>query len=124
MCSSNANVDKPSIFLCSNESSYRHSSGSEGNSQKSYSSKAGPSSSMMTQPNTDGMRIIRQSLSEFIISQEIADVIMFSWRVSTKMQYNVYINQWIQFCNKRTCDPLHLTVNMFWAIYIAYKKKV
>ena len=110
-CSNYTNVAKPSIFLSSNESSDRHSPCSEGNCQKFYSSKTGPSTSTKSQPNTDGMQIIRQSLYECRISPEIADVIMFSWRGSTKKQYNVYINQWIQFCGKRTCDPLHPTVN-------------
>ena len=110
-CSSYTNVAQSSIFPSSDESSYRSSSASEGNCQKSYSSEAGPSTSTMSQPNVDGMQIIRQSLSECRISPEIANVIMFSWRGSTKKQYNVYIGKWIQFCSKRTCDPLHPTVN-------------
>eukprot|EP00112_Aurelia_sp_Birch-Aquarium-sp1_P014613 Seg317.5 transcript_id=Seg317.5/GoldUCD/mRNA.D3Y31 product="hypothetical protein" protein_id=Seg317.5/GoldUCD/D3Y31 len=121
--SSYTNVAKPSIFLSSDESSYRLSSSSEGNSQKSYSSKARLSTSTKSQPNTDGMQIIRQSLFECRISSEIADVIMFSWRGSTKKQYNVYINQWIQFCSERTCDPLHPTVNnVLFYLHSLYEK--
>ena len=54
-----------------------------------------------------GMQIIRHSLSECQVPPDIADVIMQSWRTSTQKQYQVYINQWVQFCLQ---DPLCPTV--------------
>ena len=66
---------------------------------KSCSPKTELSSSTKSQINTDGMQIIRQSLSKYRISPEMANFI-----------YNVYINQCVQFCSERACDPMHPTV--------------
>ena len=87
------NVAKSNIFSCSNEPSHRHSPISESVCQKPCSPKTELSSSTNSQFSTDDMQIIRQSLSKYRISPEIANFIMLSWRESTKKQYNVYINQ-------------------------------
>lgn len=39
------------------------------------------------------------------ISPEVRDVIMNSWRHSTKQQYEVYIKIWIDYCLTRSKDP-------------------
>jgi hypothetical protein len=57
------------------------------------------------------MQIIRHSLHERNISPEIADIIMLSWRNSTRKQYRVYINKWVHFCSEKSFDPVHPTVN-------------
>ena len=51
------------------------------------------------------MQIIRHSLSECQVPPDVADVIMQSWRTSTQKQYQVYMNQWVQFCLQRPQDP-------------------
>ena len=34
------------------------------------------------------------------ISPEAADLILSSWRMSTRKQYGMYVKQWLSFCSK------------------------
>jgi hypothetical protein len=56
------------------------------------------------------MRLIACRLSGKIsdqgISSKAADIIVASWRPSTKKQYSVYIKKWIQFCRERQISSI------------------
>ena len=50
---------------------------------------------------------IRQELKNRGIQQGARDLILQSWRDGTKQKYNVYINQWFEFCKSKSIDPFH-----------------
>ena len=50
---------------------------------------------------------IRQELKNRGIQQGARDLILRSWRDGTKQKYNVYINQWFEFCKSKSIDPFH-----------------
>ena len=53
----------------------------------------------------DSMSCIRESFSYLHLPEEVAKVVMGSWRTSTKKQYHTYINKWLDFCCQRQIDP-------------------
>ena len=59
------------------------------------------------------MQIIGQSLQHLGMSSDIVEVIVQSWRDSTRKQYKVYISKWLQFCCEGPHDPLHPSVRFF-----------
>ena len=88
----------------------RHASYSESFSSESGSSNSEQSPSTSSTIRPVGMQIIGQSLQHSGISSDIVEVIMQSWRDSTREQYKVYINKWLQFCCEGPHDPLHPSV--------------
>ena len=88
----------------------RHASYSESFSSESGSSNSEQSPSTSSTIGPVGMQIIGQSLQHSGISPDIVEVIMQSWRDSTRKQYKVYINKWLQFCCEGPHDPLHPSV--------------
>ncbi|KAJ8048040.1 hypothetical protein HOLleu_00199 [Holothuria leucospilota] len=58
----------------------------------------------------EGILIVtRQTLQERGISKQAADIMMPSRRDSTKRQYKIYIQQWLDFCHRRKSNPLQTT---------------
>jgi hypothetical protein len=66
--------------------------------------------------------IIRESLESRGIPAAAADIIIKSWRKTTKKQYNCYIKQWIRFCGKKR-NPLKPSVNTILAFFVTLYKK-
>ena len=63
----------------------------------------------------DGMFLIRSALNDKGFSPQSIDIILKSWRDSTKKQYLTYVHKWIQFCNMHnlnifTADIAHILV--------------
>ena len=58
----------------------------------------------------DGLQIIRMSLQSQRLSEQAIEIVMSSWRDSTKKQYKTYLARWHQFSTKRSCDPLQPNV--------------
>ncbi|XP_038044662.1 uncharacterized protein LOC119719320 [Patiria miniata] len=56
--------------------------------------------------------LIQQSLRSRGFSKETIDIILQSWRPSTKKQYASSIEKWLRFCTKRAVDPVHATVTV------------
>ena len=61
----------------------------------------------------DGMFLIRSALNDKGFSPQSIDIILKSWRDSTKKQYLTYVHKWIQFCNMHnlnifTADIAHI----------------
>ena len=46
----------------------------------------------------DGLSCVRERFLKQGLSSESTNVIMASWRKSTSAKYQVYINQWLNFC--------------------------
>ena len=59
---------------------------------------------------THGLQIIRKALQSQGISPDDIDILMQSWRDSTKKQYRVYYQKWMLFCSGRKCDALSPTI--------------
>ena len=57
--------------------------------------------------NPDGMQVIRESIQSQDISRRTADIIMSSWRTSTKKQYSTYVRKWILYCKQRKINNIH-----------------
>ena len=59
----------------------------------------------------DGMSIVRQCFRAKGISEQASNILMQSWRGSTKKQYSCYIKQWITFCLEKQVDTTSPHVN-------------
>jgi hypothetical protein len=57
------------------------------------------------------MQTIRQLLRQRGIPQESSEIIISSWRSSTKQQYWVYFEKWMCFCERRKIDYFQPSVN-------------
>ena len=57
-----------------------------------------------------GMLLVRQALDQYKLSERTIDIIMSSWRETTKQQYSSYISQWLHFCGQKQIDPLQTNV--------------
>ena len=44
------------------------------------------------------------------ISSSASDIIMQSWRTSTRVQYSSYIKKWMEYCSKRKIDRISPSV--------------
>ena len=53
---------------------------------------------------------IRKALKDKGVPRQARDIILKSWRVSTKRQYNSYISKWFTFCNPEI-NPIRPTIN-------------
>ena len=60
--------------------------------------------------DSDGLQIVRMSLQSQRLSEQAIEIVMSSWRDSTKKQYKTYLARWHKFSTKRSCDPLQPTV--------------
>ena len=58
------------------------------------------------------MQIILESLKARGIPEQAQQVILASWRQSTRKQYVSYIRRWIHFCDRESTDPLQTHVNI------------
>ncbi|XP_071797703.1 uncharacterized protein [Asterias amurensis] len=56
------------------------------------------------------MPFVRENLQSQGISQHAADIIISSWRTSTKKSYRSAIQKWVLFCARTKSDPLRATV--------------
>lgn len=73
-----------------------------------------------TSPQEDAFRdfsAIRQSLQSQGVPAEAVNIILQSWRNSTKKQYNTYIQKWFSFCGKRI-NPIRPSVNSILAFFV------
>ena len=95
----------------------------QGDSSQLGSSYLGGSSSTSGSTEATGMQIIRRSVEDADIPPYVTNVIMHSWRHSTRKQYDHYIVKWVQFCSQGTCDPLRPTVKgIFMFLHSLYRK--
>ena len=67
--------------------------------------QAGPSTPDVGKDDSDGLSIIRKTLKNGGFQDDTINIILASWRPSTKRQYKTYLQKWIQFCNKKTLNP-------------------
>ena len=118
-------VAQPSLFHECIKFVDRHTEDVQSVTDQLDTSSADQPASSPAEPSVDGMQIIRYSLHEYAISPEIADIIMLSLRHSTHKQYKVYINKWVQFCNEKSVDPMHPTVNsLLKFLHKLYQQKI
>ena len=57
------------------------------------------------------LSFVMKNLKDQGISSKAADIIVASWRHSTKKQYSVYIKKWIQFCRERQISSISPTLS-------------
>ena len=48
--------------------------------------------------------------SEVVMPEATVQIIMSYWRTLTKEKYNIYLNQWIDYCSTRDVDPFNATI--------------
>lgn len=58
-----------------------------------------------SEAEVDSMSCIRESFSHLQLPEQVTKVLMASWRTSTKKQYHIYINKWLDFCHHRQTNP-------------------
>ena len=64
----------------------------------------------MEKAKVTGMLLVRQALDQYKLSERTIDIIMSSWRETTKQQYSSYISQCLHFCGQKQIDPLQTNV--------------
>ena len=69
------------------------------------------STSPVTEITTDGLQFIRQSIESTGISPEATEILMCSWRKSTRQQYKGYLELWTRFCLKNGFQPCAPQIN-------------
>ncbi|XP_061166546.1 uncharacterized protein LOC133191815 [Saccostrea echinata] len=57
------------------------------------------------------MQNIRENLRQQNISEDIADILLSSWRKSTQQQYRTYFHKWMLFCERKSISPFQASVN-------------
>ena len=67
-------------------------------------------SSPQEKAKVTGMLLVRQALDQYKLSERSINIIMSSWRETTKQQYSSYISQWLHFCGQKQIDPLQTNV--------------
>jgi hypothetical protein len=67
-------------------------------------------SSVRKADEINSLSFVRENLKEQGISSKAADIIVASWRPSTKKQYSVYINIWIEICRERQISSISPTL--------------
>ena len=72
-----------------------------------------PLTSSCEQTTSNALSYIRKSFKSRKLSEKSVDIIMSSWRQSTKKQYSTYINRWISFCNERKIDTFQTPIEYF-----------
>jgi hypothetical protein len=59
----------------------------------------------------NSLSFVMKNLKDQGISSKADDIIVASWRHSTKKQYSVYIKKWIQFCRERQISSISPTLS-------------
>jgi hypothetical protein len=62
---------------------------------------------------TSCVSVIRNSLRKFNISGKAVDIILSSWRESTKRQYWSYIKKWLLFCGRKQNNVLEYLLELY-----------
>ena len=62
-------------------------------------------SSTIPTTEKDVMPIIRQKYKKLGYSNKVITVLMKGWRIDPKKQYQIYLEKWILYCNKRKWVP-------------------
>ena len=57
-----------------------------------------------------GMSFVRKLYEDRGFSKKTTDIIMHSWRDSSREQYDVHIRKWILFCSARKIDPIYTNI--------------
>jgi len=57
-------------------------------------------------------QIIRPSFENQGLSKPVVDIILHSWRDSTKKQYWTYIQRWVHFWVEKHADPMSPSINL------------
>lgn len=66
--------------------------------------------STMDENATDSMSCVWESLEAKGIPPEAREIMLQSWRKSTRDQYDVHFRKWMLFCSKRNVDPHDISV--------------
>ncbi|KAK4328559.1 hypothetical protein Pmani_001035 [Petrolisthes manimaculis] len=69
-------------------------------------------SSSGSKVNIDSHDPLWQSFENQVLSSEVAEFLLLSWRPNTKSQYGCYINRWMSFCFGRKIDSFQPHVNI------------
>ncbi|XP_046577174.1 uncharacterized protein LOC124285074 [Haliotis rubra] len=68
-------------------------------------------SSAVEQTSADSLQAVRRSLQSQGLSTDAVNIILQSWRGSTKKQYKSYHKRWMQFCAKEHCNTVSPTIS-------------
>ena len=103
-------MDNTAMISSSDATPY---SGTSHSSSKKESTPAAiqPQCHLPTPPQVDsvGLQIVKMSFQSQRLSEQAIDIVMSSWRESTKKQYRTYLARWHKFSTKSSCDPLQPT---------------
>lgn len=82
------------------------------NNEKSINtSKFREGASTSQQTCFNGMSSVRKYYENRNFSKNTTNIILASWRDSTKKQYSTYIRKWLRFCSEKQVDTFQSTLN-------------
>ena len=58
----------------------------------------------------DGMQGVRQLFRQQGFSSKTIDILLASWKPSTRRQYGVPIRRWLSYCGKRNINPIQTSL--------------
>ena len=88
-------------------------------------SDTAPQTRTSTSLNKDALgsfSLIRKALGRQRVPRTAQEIIIKSWRDSTKKQYHCYIQQWLVFCG-RSKNPIKPSVNQILAFFVTLHNK-
>ena len=57
------------------------------------------------------MPLVWEQLQKLGLSPDTIDILMASWRKSTRKQYATYLSRWVTYCKTKQLDVTHATIN-------------
>ena len=109
---SNSPLADPAVLLKNNENGKGTPSNNTSQCRKPWSSeqlkKFADSSS---KDRFDGLSCVRERSLKEGLSNESTNIIMASWRKSTSIKYQVYINQWLDICKNHSINSQTASVS-------------
>ena len=57
-----------------------------------------------------GLSCVRQALTKQGLSSDTIEILMAAWRKSTQSKYDIYLKQWVNFCEENKLDILNASI--------------
>lgn len=103
-------VDDTNMVSSINENFNPQASSASQNGENSDTSSYESSSPIIKEVSSDSMSSVRKSFRDQGFSNAATNVIMSSWRVGTKKQYQTHISKWLLYCKRKQINSVSVAV--------------
>ena len=109
---SNDPLTDPAVLLRNNENDKETPINKTSQQRKPCSSeRLGKFVDSSSKDRVHGLSCVRDRFLKEGLSKENTNIIMASWRKSTSIRYQVYINQWLDFCKNHDINYQNASVS-------------